>query len=450
LSLVDLLALKLIDTGLQLVNTRGRLSRPSPGLALIDGREIAVGVDAECNARIKPRRLHSRFWQDLGIASLTRPFPSYLRTADLAHAHLKAVWEADGGGAREVIAAVPGTYSDDQLALFLGIARDLAIPVRGLVDAAVAAAVDRELSTSALHLDLHLHRVVLTVLEHGDELVRKAVHTENRVGLLGLRDIWARVIAQAFVRVTRFDPLHVASTEQVLYAQLADHLEALAEKESTEVRIASGGRQHAVELDRALIVGAADALYERLSALAGECAPSDDTSLLLSHRAATLPGLVNYLEEGTGLKVVVLHPAAAASGALAHADLIRSMGPEMPFVTRLPGLDARPPAPVTVPVTPPAKGGRHLPTHLVVDGVAHQIASEPLILGPDGVEDGSEATHASVSVRHLAGQAVLEAAAGVGMILNGDPLEGRTALAPGDRMRFGEAGPEILVVSMAE
>jgi len=291
--------------------------------------------------------------------------------------------------------------------------------------------------------------VVLTVLEHGDELVRKAVHTENRVGLLGLRDIWARVIAQAFVRVTRFDPLHVASSEQVLYAQLANHLEALAERESTEVRIASGGKQHAIDLDRDHIVGAADAIYGRLSVLASEHAPADDTTLLLSHRAASLPGLIDHLESHTGLKVLALHPAAAASGALAHADRIRSPDPAMPFVTRLPGLDARPPGPVTVAVTPPAEGGRLLPTHLVVDGVAHRIDSEALILGPGGVEDGGEVDRESVSVRRLAGQAVLEAAAGAGVILNGDPIEGRTALALGDRLRVGDTGTEFQVVAMA-
>lgn len=442
--------LRLVDTGLQFVSPRGKLSRPSPGLALIDGRVLKVGLDAESDARIKPRRLHSRFWQDLGTTPLARPFPGYLRTVDLAHAHLKAVWDADGGGAGEVIAAVPGTYSDDQLALFLGIARDLAIPVHGLVDAAVAAAVDRELSSSALHLDLHLHRAVLTELEHGDELVRKAVHTENRVGLAGLRDTWARVIAETFIRATRFDPLHVASTEQVLYAQLANHLEVLVEKESTEVRIASGGRQHAIELDRAHIINAAESLYGRLSSLVGECAPMDDTTLLLSHRAATLPGLVGHLEERAGLKVVVLHPAAAASGALAHADRIRSPDSKLPLVTRLPGLDARPPGPVTVPVNPPPDGGRHLPTHLVVNGVALRIASDPLILGPGGVEDSTDVDRTSASVRRLAGQAVLDAPAEAGVTLNGDPIDGRTALAPGDRLRFGEADSEVLVVAMAE
>ena len=443
-------ALKLVDTGLQFASLRGKLSRPSPGFALVDGRELAVGLDAECNARIKPRRLHSRFWQDLGTAPLGRPFPGYLRTADLAHAHLKAVWEADGGGAEEVVVAVPGTYSDDQLALFLGIARELAIPVCGLVDVAVAAAADRELPSHVLHLDLHFHRVVLTELEHGDELVRKGVRTEDRVGLLGLRDTWVRVIAQTFVRTTRFDPLQLAATEQVLYAQLAEHLEVLTEEESTEVRIVSGGRRHSVEIERSRIVDAAAAAYAGVVSLVENSEERDDTVLLLSHRAAALPGLVEHLDQLTAFKVVVLHPAAAASGALAHADRILSTGSGVRFTTRLPGLDARPPGPVTIAVTPPPDGRRPLPTHLVVDGVAHRINSAPLTLGPSGVEAGLEPNHGAASVRRVAGQAILDAPAEAGVVLNGDPIEGRTVLTAGDQLRFGNAGSEILVVAMAD
>jgi hypothetical protein len=447
---VDLVALKLVDTGLQLASPRGKLSRPSPGLALIDGRGLAVGLDAERSARLNPRRLHSRFWQDLGTAQLGRPFPSYLRTADLAHAHLKSVWDADGGNAGEVIVAVPGIYSDDQLALFLGIAHELAIPVRGLVDAAVAAAVDRELESHVLHLDLHLHRAVLTELEHGDELVRKAVRTEARVGLLALRDTWARAIAQTFIRATRFDPLHLASTEQELYTQLTGHLDVLTEKESTELRISSGGRQHAVEIERNRVVDAAASAYDTLSSLVDNHVHRNDTTLLLSHRAAALPGLVDHLRGRTELTIEALHPAAAASGALAHADRIRSPDPALPFITRLPGLDARPPGPVTIPVNPPPPGGRHLPTHLVVNGVAHRIEIEPMILGPAGIEERPDLDRRYPSVRRLAGQAVLDAPVGAGVSINGETIEGRTPLAPGDRLRLGSAEREILVVSMAD
>jgi hypothetical protein len=236
----------------------------------------------------------------------------------------------------------------------------------------------------------------------------------------------------------------------VLYAQLADYLLVLAEKESTEVRIASGGRQHSIEIERSRIVDAAMSAYDSVVSLLKNHENHDGTTLLLSHRAAALPGLVDHLNEHTEFKVVVLHSAAAASGALAHADRIRSPESSVRFITRLPGLDARPPGPVTIPVRPPPDGGRHLPTHLVVNGVAHRIDSDPLMLGPSGVEDSAEVHHGSASVRRLAGQAVLDAPAEAGAILNGDPIEGRAALAPGDRLRFGEADSEVLVVAMAE
>ena len=101
-------------------------------------------------------------------------------------------------------------------------------------------------------------------------------------------------------------------------------------------------------------------------------------------------------------------------------------------------------------MTPPPDGERHLPTHLVVNGVAHRIESEALILGPDGIEERADPDQPYPSVRWLAGQAVLDAPAGAEMRVNGDPIEGRTALAPGDRLRLGSADREILVVAMAD
>ena len=43
-------------------------------------------------------------------------------------------------GVEAVILALPGTYSGDQLGLLLGIAQACGMPVRGMVDSAVAAA----------------------------------------------------------------------------------------------------------------------------------------------------------------------------------------------------------------------------------------------------------------------------------------------------------------------
>ena len=119
-------------------------------------------------------------------------------------------------------------------------------------------------------------------------------------------------------------------------------------------------------------------------------------------------------------------------------------------MTRLPGHDARPPGAVTVAVTPPPDGARHLPTHLVMDGVAHRIGSEELTLDPTGAEDNGGHDRPLATVRRLAAQAVLDAPAGAGVTVNGEPLEGRAVLTPGDRLRLGASDREILVVTMVD
>jgi len=447
---VERLALELVDSGLIMVSPRGHVSASSPGLAIVDGDTLELGHDAARSARLRPRRLHSRFWQALGTTPLARPFPHHLRTADLAHAHLQGLWESTGGHADEVLVAVPGLYSPEQLGLLLGIAGACGMPVRGLVDVAVAAAADRATRPHCLHLDLHLHRTILTEMEHGSEVVRGTVEEEARVGLISLQDRWARMLAGIFVRTTRFDPLHKAASEQILYVQLPDHLAALDGRESTPVTISSGGRRHTVELQRRDVVEAATPAYEILSSWVRRRSPGDETTLLLGDRIAALPGLAAHLRETTDLEITSLHPAAAGSAVLHHADRIRSSEVALPLVTRLPGYDARPPGPVTVAVTPPPGATIEIeaPTHLVIDGVAHRITDTPFLVGTLDLAAGGGEGH--VTIRRHDDQVVLAVPPGAVVLLNAKPLDASATLTTGDRLRLGSAAGEVILVTMAE
>jgi hypothetical protein len=122
----------------------------------------------------------------------------------------------------------------------------------------------------------------------------------------------------------------------------------------------------------------------------------------------------------------------------------------LPFVTGLPGIDARPPGPVTIPMRPPSQTADHLPTHLVLDGVAHAIGAQPLALSADGIGAAAETGSEVATVRRLAGQAVIEAPATAGVTVNGDAFEGQAGLAAGDRLGFVASDLEILVVTLAE
>jgi hypothetical protein len=323
------------------------------------------------------------------------------------------------------------------------------MPVRGLVDAAVAATVDRPARSKCLHLDIHLHRAVLTELARGSEIVRGAVAEDSRVGLLGLYDAWARTLARIFVRRTRFDPMHRAATEQVLYVQLHNHLAALTKQGTTAVSIPSGGRRHTIEVGLEDVVGPVRPVYETLSAWIRDRSDSAETTLFVSDRLACLPGFATHLREGTDTEVIELHPAAAASGALAHSDQICSGGRSLPFVTRLPAYDSRPAA-VTVAVTPPSGGAAKTegPTHVVVGGVAHRISADGIVLGsadsdPEGAAD-------RVRIRRHGHQVLLEGPSSSPMTVNDAAVEGATVLTTGDRVRPAPDADEALLVTMVE
>ena len=123
------IAIEINDAGISAATESGPLGEPSPGYALLDRGVIQVGREARAAARLKPRFVHSRFWQYLDSGSLHRPFPRGLSHADLVHAHLSHLWDelllAAGTSASEVsvVLVLPGSYNADHLSLLLGIAR---------------------------------------------------------------------------------------------------------------------------------------------------------------------------------------------------------------------------------------------------------------------------------------------------------------------------------------
>jgi len=435
----------------------------SPGYALVDGHTLLTGVEAADNARLKPRLVNNRFWGELDTTPLGRPFGGDLSHADLAHAHLSTVWSHVKSGVDSVILAVPGSHSDHQLGLILGIARACGIPVDGMVDAAVAAARRPREERNLLHLDLQLHAVVLTELTQGRERVRRRVQVSEHTGLIALQDAWAKRIARTFVHHTRFDPLHVATTEQELYRRLPELLGRLCREERASLEMEAGGRVHTIEVGRRNLLDAVEEPYDgvvqlvRLLKRAGQ-----PVSLLLSHRAAGLPGLEARFAEVGEMRVVALPADAAVQGALNDKDAIRSRGEALPFVTRLPLEEvAREPA-------SPGAGEREArgfsphrerPTHILHQGRAYAVTDEPFVLGveiPEGSRgvvltgDTAGISRSHCSVFRSGGRVLVEDHSSHGSFLNGQRIECRAELSVGDRLRVGAPGIEVESIAVTE
>ena len=349
---MSVLAIEINDAGIRVGDPSGHADRrigTCPGIALFDGGAILTGTAAADQARLKPKRVHDRFWSRLDTSSLPPPFPNDLSHADLAHAQLNDIWQRTGSNASGVIVAAPGSHTDEQLGLILGIARTCGIPVTGLVDAALAAVAHATVAHAApaaeslLHLDLQRHRIVVTELTRGAELQRGPLRVSEQAGLASLHATWMREIARIFINRTRFDPLHVATAEQSLYRQLPGLLATLCRDTRVGVELQAAGKTYAVEVSRQDAAAAVVADYEAIAHMVrARQHPGAPASLLVSHRAAMLPGLAEHLDRAGDLARIDLPADAAVRGALRHHAAIEAPGGELPFITRLPIGDPAP------------------------------------------------------------------------------------------------------------
>ncbi len=480
---MSVLAIELNDAGIEAVSDSDpgtEVISPSPGVVVLDGETLLTGRKAASRARLKPRWTYDRFWEELDTTPLPRPFPETLRRADLAHAHLEEVWESTRTRVDEVVLAIPGCFSHEQLGLVLGIARACGMPVRGMIDSSVASStLGDEGSTPppvAVHLDLHLHRTVATRVECDHqvkgEVKRARIEVDDDVGLNTLFDAWVRLIAQVFVRTTRFDPLHRGKSEQTLYLRLPGWLDELRREDKATLVMEAAGKDHSIEVTREQIVACAQPFYEVFAQLAKALKPAgQQPTLLLSKRMTALPGLEDFLRL-TNDSLAALPAAAGAKGALKLVRYLRSDAPgeELPFVTRIaltdtlpegredPESEVGPPAPV---VTNLAENSR-APTHVLYEGLAHPITSEPLVIGlnvPHGRRGidlaGRSQSTAGISRSHciiylVDDRVFLEDQSSYGSFLNDKRVETKAILAAGDRLRVGTPGVQLHLIAVMD
>ncbi|MDH3211326.1 MAG: hypothetical protein OEM05_02465 [Myxococcales bacterium] len=447
-------AIELNDAGVTIAR-QGTLLPESPGYALVDGEQLVVGAEAREQARLQPRHVHSRFWDRLALDPLPRPTPLARTQADLACAHLSQIWGHVREGCDGVVFAVPGSFSHAQLGLLLGIAQSCSMPVAGMVDAAVAATPASESGHNLVHVDLQLHRAVVTGLRFTTSLMRTGVGTNAQAGLASLHDAAVKLIAELFVRHTRFDPLHRARTEQQLYDLLPECLGRLRRDDRVEIRMRAGGKTHGAVLRHDWLLEALGPRYRQIAELIEETRePGEPTLVNLSSRANALPGLADLLGGLSGCEVVVLEPGAAALGALAREAEIRSAEGSVRFVSALGG--GRRVVPVRE-SKPPRERETLRPTHVLHRDVAHRIGTTPLAIGT-AIADAEPGIRLAPSSRSappgrcaifLDGSEVrIEDHGESGTLVNDEKVEGTAQLHVGDRIRVSASGEELRLIAV--
>ncbi len=449
---MGLLAADINDAGITVLSADGIVYR-EPGYALLDDDGLTTGNDAFAHARLDPRRIHNRFWSELTTEALPDRRFRHLSAADLVSRQLEQIWRTSRAKGDRLILSIPAYMTTDSLGLLLGICDELDVPVVGMVDAAVAATRREYVNASPVHVDLSLHSALLCRLKQAGQVRSDNSALVDDAGVVALNDAWIRSIADAFIRQSRFDPLHTAETEQLLLEGLPGWLAAASAGGSVALDIRYQGIDHHAEVDALTLTAAAAPVYQRIvSQLRALCRADETPALLLTERAARMPGLADMLTARVGGEVFLLETAAAARGTLARCrDFER--GAKITLVRSLPWDQSA----VEVEVAAAsADSGR--PTHLLFGSVAHALGEQPLSIGSQPEAGGRQITLDSsmpgVSRQHCSivyegGQCVVRDHSRYGTFLNGLRIDGSAVLQVGDLLRTGTPGFEMQLITTA-
>ncbi|GEM_PF-267406 len=477
---MTLKVLELNDNGISIGDENG-LIFSSPGYAVAIGEDLEFGHDAAGQSKIHPVNSSNEFWHRLSMEPLARPIAHLRHNADLAYSHLKhlaAQTQLEG----DIILAVPGSFSRQQLAILLGLIKQSPFNAVGLIDTSVAAAAARQSNGSSsgsdsagsdsagsdsagnnsagnnsiVHADIQLHQVVLSEVHlRNGELVREAVIQVPGVGWSNLADSLAQLVTDAFIQQSRFNPQHNAKWEQTLYDSLPRWLSQETEDNNLLLDIQTDSARYQARVTRSSIVAQLRPFYrkitEHLRELEGHGAT--DGALLLTERMAALPGLRSNLDALGPLKQDIVSTDALIKTCLRYQDQLLNSAGTVNFVTRLrPDIQART---ASQQHTADQQQAASRPTHAMLDYQAWPLGRRlSLGLGRRNADNDMQrfqlngnAARTLGEIEQQAGQFNLRCQES-GWLVNGNPVQTGHLLKTGDVLRFTELEHPIQLIQV--
>jgi hypothetical protein len=433
---MTLRVLEFNDAGIRVSDDKGVLLS-SPGYALVSGKRIEFGEHARKQSRLNPLNSYNQFWHKLSLDPFARPVAHYRHNADIAFSHLQdlaAATELKG----DVLLAVPGSFSRQQLAILLGLIKQCSFRAVGIVDAGLAAALDQTHSDSVIHADLQLHQVVLSKLtRQGGELVRESVVQVPGTGWVNLSNSLLQLMNGAFIQQARFNTQHNAESEQMLLDGLPGWLRADPDADDEETRgnllvsLRHNNSLHQARLPRSSLHTRLQPFYQKIQQELAQLDPEARSRLLVSDRLQHLPGFSDEFSQ-QGWRISTLAEDAIGAACLRYHEALRSAPEAAHFVTRL--------------RTPGAQGSAQPhaaplpePTHVLAGHRARPLADGLLLqhlLPSASGEIISDGVH--YSVRN----------AGSNVLINNTGLRPLQRLLTGDRIHLtdGKGSVELIQV----
>ena len=396
----------------------------SPGYALIDPPRIEFGVGAGAQSRLYPLSTHHQFWHRLDMEAFARPLAHFRHNADIAYSHLQEI-ARDTALDGDVIMAVPGSFSRQQLAVLLGLVRQCPFQVVGLVDAGLAlmAGMEKAPQHGLIHVELQLHQVVLTrVLVQGEEIVRDAVAVVPTAGWIQMAESVLQLMTSAFVQQCRFNPQHNARSEQFLFDCLPQWLKSMGPQAGDNeaaglISLEHNDTVHRARLSLESVRARLTPFYQKIEQQLLALDPEQSSDLVVAAALHSLPGFEQHLRASSSgrRRITAASVATVANGCLAHADQLVSNADSVRFHTRL--------RHSLLPAAPVIAETAVQPSHLLADHHARPLRDGMIVrLGDIQAE-----------IRCENGHCLLQAAT-AGVLVNGVPAKSSQRLQLGDRL----------------
>ena len=449
---MSLHVLEFNDAGLRLSDENGILLN-SPGYAYVNAKEIEFGEDARKQSKVHPLSSFNQFWHKLSLDPFSKTLGNFRHNADIAFSHLQDI-ASSAKVEGDVVLAVPGSFSREQMAILLGLLKQSPLRPVGLVDAALIASVDHTQSESSIHVDLQLHQVVLSRLQRvGAELMRESVILVPGAGWLNISDSLMQLFTSAFIQQCRFNPQHNAASEQMLLDNLPQWLledsveeqdDAASSQESRrslQIKLKHNNTIHQASLARSALHNRLLPFFQKIAQQLAVIDPQGNSPLLVSDRMQMLPGFETVPTNsalGAPRNVVQLNDSSVWQASLRYREELVGAPEALHFVSKIKSKQVIEQSPATKQAK--AQG---TPSHFLSKHLARRLTNGMLICVPKNANGAEQNFHfvrgdiqEDLANLQVVGELIREGGEFIlqsqQLYINGKAIEGRQELTIGD------------------
>jgi len=420
------------------------------GIILNSDDGFLLGSKAMDSRRILPKNINHDFWSNLSETKIQSSAFSDYSSADLVSFQLKEVLQFINNN-DPIIIIYPSYLDSENLSLLLGIANALNIKIITFIESSIAATKEKYFASRIIHLDIHLHGITASLMsDKKDVSVEESIFIEE-CGLFQLYDSWVNLITESCIEQLRYDPMHSAKTDQMLYDKIIKIIDETTKKNKVTINVDPESKSKVIKIHSSAFIDAVNTNYRHLvNKIRPLFSRNENYVIQLTQQVAELPGLITLLESSFSCFVKVLDDLEPERGA--YRFNLSAFDDNTPSICR-----ALPYESENTVYIEKAGTQSFTPTHILYDHVAYEISDVPIYIGTDVKtydrfikldtnSPGVSRKHCSIHMQE--GHCIFSDLSRYGSYLNDRKVKEETVLQKGDSLKIGSPSIEFNLISI--